>query len=101
MKKLKQKTVFSKHSSNPILWKDVKDFAFEDEDEINWGYEEPFYTENNSHDGYFYCTVNRMVLETNEQYERRLSNEKLDKERLYEMRKKSFLKLKEEFKDLL
>ena len=86
-------------SNKPITWKAIKDFQFEDDDVLNIQYEEPFYTENNSNDGGYYCLVQRMVEETDEEYEERMEDKKRISENLRKLRYQQYLKLKQEFEN--
>jgi hypothetical protein len=73
MSKIKiKKEVLDIQSDEYITWKDIKDFQFEDDDIVSIGWEEPYYSENNSWDGFHYCRVERMVEETDEEYEDRM-----------------------------
>lgn len=82
---------------NPITWKDIKDFQFEDDDIIGIGYEEGYYSENNSWDGFYYCRVERMVEETDEEYEDRMERKRSSDSLLKKNRYEQYLKLKKEF----
>jgi hypothetical protein len=82
---------------NPITWKDIKDFQFEDDDIISIGYEEAFYSKNNSWDGFYYCRVERMVEETDEEYEDRMERKRNSESMLKKNRYEQYLKLKKEF----
>lgn len=82
---------------NPITWKDIKDFQFEDDDIISIGYEEGYYSENNSWDGFYYCRVERMVEETDEEYEDRMERKRSSDSLLKKNRYEQYLKLKKEF----
>jgi inorganic pyrophosphatase/exopolyphosphatase len=95
----KQKEVFDKHSQNEILWKDVKDFKFEDGDLILAGYAPPEYIENYGHDGYYYFSVEREVLETDEEFEKRKRDTEREKERQKKNRYENYLRLKREFEN--
>ena len=96
----KTKEVFNKHSSKRALtWEDIKDFKFEDGDLIMAGYSEPEYQENYSHDGYYYFSVQREVLETDEQFELRKKCSEMEVERQKKNRYERYLKLKEEFEN--
>ena len=68
-------------------------------DIINAGYEEPFYSENNSHDGYFYFVVTRKRLETEEEFEKRVEEINSMKEKSKKRRYETYLQLKEEFEE--
>jgi len=95
IKKIKE--VFRVESDNPITWKEIKTFQFEDDDIVSIGCEEPYYSENNSWDGFYYCTVERMVEETDEEYENRLERKKSTDSLLKKNRYEQYLKLKKEF----
>ena len=84
-------------SDNPITWKDIKDFQFEDDDIISIGYEEGYYSENNSWDGFYYCRVERMVEETDEEYEDRMERKRSTESTLKKNRYEQYLRLKKEF----
>lgn len=100
MKKLIEKTIYSKHRrSNPFKWSDIKHIKFEDNDEISIGWEEEYYSENESHDGYYYVRVTRMVEETDEEYQKRLDESKVAKEGQRLVRYQRYLELKKEFEN--
>jgi len=84
---------------NPITWKDIKDFQFENDDIFYVGYEEPFYSENNSWDGHYFCLIQRLVEETDEEYAERIKEKKENSEKLRRLRLKQYLKLKQEFEN--
>lgn len=98
-KKKIKKEIFWKQSNECFKWKDIKHIQFEDEDEIVSTYVEPYYSENESHDGYFMAEVSRMVEETDEEYEKRINREKKQHEELKERRYQTYLKLKKEFEN--
>ena len=98
MNKIKiKKDIEDIQSDNPITWKDIKDFQFEDDDIISIGYEEGYYSENNSWDGFYYCRVERMVEETDEEYEDRMERKRNSESMLKKNRYEQYLKLKKEF----
>lgn len=98
MNKIKiKKDIEDIQSDNPITWKDIKDFQFEDDDIISIGYEEGYYSENNSWDGFYYCRVERMVEETDEEYEDRMERKRNSESLLKKNRYENYLKLKKEF----
>lgn len=98
-KQYKNKVLLDKHLNKPIKWKHLKDFKFEDEDEIRAGYIEPFYSESNSWDGYYSLEITRQVLETDKEYEKRIEENKKDQERYKKQRYENYLKLKKEFEN--
>jgi hypothetical protein len=85
------------NKNNPITWKEIKKFQFEDDDVINIGWEEPFYSENNSYDGYYYATVTRMVEETDDEYHQRITRNIKINEDMKKRRYETYLTLKKEF----
>jgi hypothetical protein len=98
MSKIKiKKEVLDIQSDEYITWKDIKDFQFEDDDIVSIGWEEPYYSENNSWDGFHYCRVERMVEETNEEYEDRMERKRNSESMLKKNRYEQYLKLKKEF----
>ena len=98
MSKIKiKKEVLDIQSDEYITWKDIKDFQFEDDDIVSIGWEEPYYSENNSWDGYCYCRVERMVEETDEEYEDRMERKRATDALLKKNRYEQYLKLKKEF----
>ena len=92
-----KKTVFDKRKDKPFTWKDIKDFKFEDDDVIRVEYVEPFYSENNSHDGYYNAEFIRMVEETDEQLQKRIEYNEREDKWVKERRYLSYLRLKKEF----
>ena len=96
----KQKQVLSKEYDRPITWGDFKDKLFEDDDVFTIQYIEPFYSDNNSYDGGFGIEVIRMVEETDEEYNKRISDEERYKLELKERRYQNYLKLKKEFDEI-
>jgi len=68
-------------------------------DIIHAGYEEPFYSDNNSHDGYYFFSVTRKRLETDEEFEKRKEEIRVFKEESQKKRYEHYLKLKKEFED--
>jgi len=85
------------NNKNPITWKDIKNFQFEDDDVIHIGWEEPYYSENNSSDGYYYARVTRMVEETDYEYHQRIAQNVKINEDMKKKRYETYLKLKKEF----
>lgn len=69
----------------------------QDDDEIHSKWEEPFYSENNSHDGYFYSVIIRHELETDDEFQSRMKRIEREEENMKKIRYQSYLKLKQEF----
>jgi hypothetical protein len=80
-----------------IKWSDIKHLQLEDDDVIRSSWEEE------DGDGYYVGEyvgeITRLVVETDEQYQKRLSNIEQDKERMKKSRYESYLKLKKEFEE--
>lgn len=91
------KVMIQKSSNDAFTWKEIKDFQFEDDDLVKIEYVEPFYSENNSYDGHYIFEVIREVLETDEQYEKRIMQNELDREKYRKERYERYLKMKQEF----
>lgn len=81
----------------PITWGDIKHFQFEDNDHIECGYVEGYYSENNSWNPHYTCVIIRKVWETDEQFEKRQRQIELEKKWAKERRYETYLKLKQEF----
>lgn len=98
MEKIKvQKMVFNKRQDKPFIWKDIKDFKFEDDDVIRVEYVESYYSENHSYDAHYNAEVIRMVEETDEQFKQRIEDKERDEKFYKKRRYESYLKLKKEF----
>lgn len=92
-----QETIFHDQSDQPFRWKDIKHVEFQDNDEIAIRYEEGFYSENNSWDGGFIAEIFRMRLETDEEFNDRMTELEKDKEFWKKKRYENYLELKAEF----
>jgi hypothetical protein len=100
MEKIKKwQTIFYRGMDNYPTWKDVKNIQFEDDDRIRISYEEPYYSEDISNDGEWQIEVKREIEETDEEYEKRMSNKKMTDKFLKKQRYESYLRLKKEFED--
>lgn len=93
----KDKEVFRKQFNGPVKWKNIKDFKFEEDDVIEIGYDEGYYSENNSWDPHYYAVITRKVIETDAEYQRRIERQEADSERYQKQRYENYLKLKAEF----
>ena len=98
-KKIKERIIFEDNSQKPFTWKDIKHIDFQDDDEIYSAWEEPYYSENNSHDGYYSISIVRYELETDEEFQKRLTKEELELKRRKEDRYNLYIKLKNEFEN--
>jgi hypothetical protein len=91
--KIKRETeVFCLNKRRLIKWSDIKHLQLEDDDVIRSSWED-----DEDGDGYYVGTITRMVEETDEQYQKRLSTNEQDKERMKKSRYESYLRLKKEF----
>lgn len=102
-KQLNEKRMLNLTAAYPITWGEalgkmnISGVILEPGDYITAGYNEGFYTENNSQDPHFFFYVDRLVEETDEEFQYRL---KLEKERKIvnkRARRLQYEKLKEEF----
>jgi hypothetical protein len=92
--KIKRETeIFFLDKRRFIKWSDIKHLQLEDDDVIRSSWEED---EDVGH-GYYVGIITRMVEETDEQYQKRLSTNEQDKERMKKSRYESYLRLKKEF----
>jgi hypothetical protein len=100
LKKIKvEKEIFRKQKSTPFTWKNLKHIQFEDDDQIEIGHDEGYYSENNSWDPHYYAVVTRMIEETDEQFAKRIADNERDAKWARERRYENYLKLKAEFGD--
>ena len=97
MKKMIEKVIFKKIDyDKPILFSTIKDVV-QDNDIIHSGWDEGFYIENNSIDGHYFMRITREILETDEEYNKRVKQNELTAKWAKERRYESYLKLKKEF----
>ena len=87
----KEKQIYWHSIQRLIKWSDIKHLTLEDDDTIRSYWDDE--------DNGFYGEIIRMVEETDEQYQKRLSNIEQDKERMKKSRYESYLKLKKEFEE--
>ena len=92
-----EKQIFWNQKDRAFKWKDIKHLELEDEDVLNFHWEEPYYSENESWDGHFHGEVIRMVEETDEQFKIRMEDLERDAKWAKERRYENYLKLKKEF----
>jgi len=109
-KKVITKTIFKEHKrcsnyggSEIWTWSEVQELLkndgieLQDSDVLQIGYDEGFYSENNSQDPHYYISVNRDRPETDEEFEKRKVSREEVKVRNQAKRKELYLELKEEF----
>jgi hypothetical protein len=87
----KEKQIYWHSIQRLIKWSDIKHLTLEDDDTIRSYWDDE--------DMGFYGEIIRMVEETDEQYQKRLSDIEQDKERMKKFRYESYLKLKKEFEE--
>ena len=99
MKKIIKKENYNKNFKGNDVDVRVSDLPkdIQDNDIIEIYREEAFYSDNNSYNAYTLLVIIREVEESDEEYQKRLSNEKLQKEELRNRRYQNYLKLKSEF----
>lgn len=91
--------IFSERDyKKPIPFSKIKNIV-QDDDIILSGWEEPFYSENNSYDGHYYMVVKRNRLETDDEFSKRISDGVKKQEELKEKRYQRYLELKKEFEN--
>lgn len=102
MKQFVCKQIYKKRIGNgaecSVYVKDLPTDLFPD-DEINIIRDEGYYSENNSWDAHTVLVINRLVIETDEEYENRKRYEEKHKNFFKEQRYNNYLKLKEEFEN--
>lgn len=97
-KKLVEKSVLNEVYRNPVTWKQIKDFKFEDDDIIEIGYVEPWENgPDNSGGDHYEVNITRQRLETDDEFNKRIEKEKDYQKWLKERRYENYLKLKQEF----
>ena len=95
-----QEEILHLRQSKPILWKDIRrNIDIQDDDEIYASYVEAYYSENESHDGYYSAVVYRYRPETDEEVQKRLAKAAEFKEDLRKRRYATYLKLRAEFEN--
>jgi hypothetical protein len=90
----KEKKIFVGHNNKRMTWADIKHLNLEDDDVIHSGWVDD---ENFDYHGYWHNEITRMVEETDEEFEKRVANNELNKKWAKERRYENYLKLKEEF----
>lgn len=98
-KKIITDTIFHKISyKKPITFGEI-DVELQPEDEITQHWEEPFDGSVEAWDGHWSMTITRDRLETDEEFEIRMANIKMEKERMKKRRYENYLNLKKEFEE--
>lgn len=98
-KKKIKKTIFSNISyDGPIRAKEYM-HLLEEDDVIYAGYEDAYYGSDSAMEGHYYLSVERMVMETDEEYEKRKADIEKMKKESREREYKTYLRLKEKFEN--
>lgn len=97
-KKYIEKEVLYLQDDEPIPYKKYK-HVLEDDDIVHSGYDEGHVSENNSWDPFYFVSVKRQVLETDEEFEKRKRKHEQYLKEYKERRYEQYLKLKEEFEN--
>lgn len=88
-----------KRRTSSFKWKDIKDFKFEDGDEITASYEDDYYDDGCHYDSYHWIRVVRFREENDSEYELRQKRIQESRKELKEQRYKNYLRLKKEFEN--
>jgi hypothetical protein len=94
-----EKVIYHHPYDGQMKWEDIKHLELEDDDMIVSQWVEPYYSENDSWDGHWEGQVIRMVEETDDQFERRTTHNKLLEKWAKESRYENYLRLKKEFEN--
>ena len=96
MEKIKiRKKIFAKNCNNYITWKDLKHIEFQDDDIIDIEYVES----SDGTDGYLYVEVFQMIVETDEEFQKRIESTESAQKLLKKNRYERYLELKKEFEN--
>jgi hypothetical protein len=93
----KDRDLLHLHRDEPIKWKDIKHFQFEDDDVIHIGFDEGYVSENESWDAHYFAIITRKIEETDKEFEERMEMSKMLQENLRKKRYETYLRLKAEF----
>lgn len=96
-RKMVEEQLFWAQRDTPFTWKDIKHLDLQDDDIIDLSWVDSFYSENESWEGHFHAEVIRMVPESDENYNQRISAYERPKAASKKQRYENYLKLKEEF----
>lgn len=96
-KEIISETIFNKIDyAKPIPFKDIN-IKLQPDDIIKSGWNEGFYSENESQDAHFYLEVERDREETDKEYQERLKDDNFISKEMKKRRFLNYLRLKEEF----
>lgn len=97
-KTISEKIFEKKNNKNPITFKEIE-INLQPDDIIEAGFDEGFYSEDNSWDPYYYLRVTRERPETDKEFQKRLEDFERQKQKNKEERFKYYLQLKKEFEN--
>ena len=100
IKKKIKKVIFQKESETPFTWFDIKDIEFQDDDQLQIGYDEGFYSENESWDPHYFVIITRSFEETDNEFAERIKDEEEYSKWLKALRYETYLNLKKEFESV-
>jgi hypothetical protein len=92
----KEKQIFVGHNDKQMRWADIKHLELEDDDVIYSGWVDD---DNFDYHGCWHCQITRMVEETDEQFEKRIAENKRNVEVMKQRRYENYLNLKKEFEN--
>lgn len=101
----KKKTIFYHNQSDVYTFGKLKsllkekNIILEDNDIINVSFQKGYYTENNSMDDCFIFNIERNVLETDDEFNKRIQKNERENKFFKERRYETYLKLKKEFEN--
>jgi hypothetical protein len=96
-KEIVTETIFNKIDyAKPIPFKDIN-IELKPDDIIKSGWNEGFYSENESQDAHFYLEVEREREETDKEYQERLKDDNFISKEMKKRRFQNYIKLKKEF----
>jgi hypothetical protein len=93
----KEKEIYSIKRQTKIKWSDIKHLKMEDDDILHIGFDEGYYSENESWEPYYFANVTRMVEETDAERDERVRMAQFHTEEMKKRRYDNYLKLKMEF----
>ena len=90
----KEKHIFIGTNQRRMKWSDIKHLQLEDDDEIHSGWVDD---EGFDYHGYWHNQITRQIEETDEEFEKRIEENKRSSEVMRQRRYENYLRLKEEF----
>jgi len=96
---VEEEVLHLRRNSFSFKWADIKEFKFEDGDEISASYQEDYYDDGCHYGGYHWLRVVRFRPENDEEYNERQKRILDSRKELKEQRYKNYLRLKKEFEN--